>query len=60
VAEQLASTFRNLTDLLKYWRDDASPGIASDISEFEAYEALARLLRFSHFAIDRRDELLTR
>ena len=57
VREQLAKTFRNLTDLLKYWRDDASHGTASDISEFEAYEALARLLRFAHFAADHQKEL---
>jgi len=53
----LATTFRNLTDLLKYWRDDASHGTASEISEFEAYEAIARLLRFAHFAEDHRAEL---
>jgi hypothetical protein len=52
VSAHLAGTFRNLTDLLKYWRDDASHGIASEISEFEAYEAVARLLRFAHFASD--------
>lgn len=57
VSEPLARTFRNLTDLLKYWRDDASHGVASDISEFEAYEALARLLRFAHFASDHYAEL---
>jgi hypothetical protein len=57
VPEPLAGTFRNLMDLLKYWRDDASHGTASEISEFEAYEALARLLRFAHFAMDHRTEL---
>ncbi len=57
VAAHLANTFRNLTDLLKYWRDDASHGTASDISEFEAHEALARLLRFAHFASDHNAEL---
>jgi len=57
LAEPLAGTFRNLTDLLKYWRDDASHGTASEISEFEAYEALARLVRFAHFATDHKTEL---
>jgi hypothetical protein len=57
VPDTLARTFRNLTDLLKYWRDDASHGVASEISEFEAYEALARLLRFAHFASDHQAEL---
>ena len=57
VGAPLAATFRNLTDLLKYWRDDASHGVASEISEFEAYEALARLLRFAHFATDHKADL---
>ena len=57
VSERLAGTFRNLTDLLKYWRDDASHGAASEISEFEAYEAIARPLRFAHFATDHGSEL---
>jgi len=56
-SSQTSNTVRNLTDLLKYWRDDASHGIASDISEFEAYEAIARLLRFAHFATDHKTEL---
>ena len=59
VSERLARTFRNLTDLLKYWRDDASHGMASEISEFEAYEALAQLLRYAHFASDHYAELTT-
>lgn len=56
--EPLGSQFRNLTDLLKYWRDEAAHGVISDISEFEAYEALARLLRFAHFVDDHWDELV--
>ena len=59
VSGQMAKTFRNLTDLLKYWRDDASHGMASEISEFEAYEALARLLRYANFASDHYAELTT-
>lgn len=60
VPELLAKTVRNLTDLLKYWRDDASHGTSSEISEFEAYEALARLLRFAHFATDHYVDLTSR
>jgi hypothetical protein len=56
--EPLASQFRNLTDLLKYWRDEAAHGVISDISEFEAHEALARLLRFAHFVDDHWNELV--
>jgi NAD(P)-dependent dehydrogenase (short-subunit alcohol dehydrogenase family) len=29
VSEPVAKSLRNLTDLLKYWRDDASHGVAS-------------------------------
>ncbi len=52
VPDRLAGSFRSSTDLLKYWRDDASHGVISDISEFEAYEAISRLLRFAHFITD--------
>ena len=57
VSAQTAASFTELTALLNYWRDNASHGIASAISEFEAYEALARLLRFAHFAADHKAEL---
>jgi hypothetical protein len=57
--EPLAGNFRNLVDLIKYWRDEASHGTLSDISEFEAYEALARLLRLAHFVDDHWTELTT-
>ncbi len=55
--EVLRRTFLNLTDLVKYWRDEASHGLWSEMSEFEAYEALARLLRLAHFARDHWDTL---
>ncbi|WP_413175890.1 hypothetical protein [Anabaena azotica] len=42
--------FRKYTDLLKYWRDDASHGAASSIQEEEAYTSLILLLRFVQFA----------
>jgi hypothetical protein len=48
---------RSLSELLEYWRDEASHGQESDISQFEASEALARLLRFAHFANDHWEEL---
>lgn len=53
----LAGPFRSATGLLSYWRDDAAHGIASNISEIEAHEALSRLLRFSQFANDNWAEL---
>jgi hypothetical protein len=55
--QPLAGQFRNLMDLLKYWRDEAAHGTVSEISEFEAYEAMARLLRLAHFADDHWNEL---
>lgn len=36
VRDRLADQFRTMTDLLKYWRDNASHGVLSEISEFEA------------------------
>lgn len=56
--EPLAGQFRSLMELLKYWRDEAAHGGVSDISEFEAYEAMARLLRLAHFVDDHWDELI--
>lgn len=55
--DPLSTQFKNLMDLLKYWRDEAAHGRISDISEFEAYDAISRLLRLSLFADDNWDEL---
>jgi hypothetical protein len=55
--EAIASPFRSATGLLSYWRDEAAHGTASEISEIEAHEALARLLRFAQFAWDNGNEL---
>lgn len=57
--DPIKKRFLALTDILKYWRDDASHGTFSDISEFEAHEALTRLLRFANFAKDNWKELTT-
>jgi hypothetical protein len=55
----IAEPFRSATGLLSYWRDDAAHGLASTISEIEAHEALARLMRFAQFTTDQWDELTT-
>jgi hypothetical protein len=55
--QSIADPFRSATGLLSYWRDDAAHGVASTISEIEAHEALARLLRFAQFATDNWGEL---
>lgn len=56
-SQALANRFKDLMDLLKYWRNAAAHGDDTDISEFEAFEALSRLLRLAHFTRDNWDEL---
>ncbi len=46
-SEHLKREFRGLTELLKYWRDEAAHGKASTISDNEAYTSLAMLLRYA-------------
>jgi hypothetical protein len=53
----IAGPFRSATGLLSFWRDEAAHGTASEISEIEAHEAVARLIRFSQFTNDRWTEL---
>jgi len=43
-------TFRGFMMLLKYWRDEAAHGRASEIGETEAFTALMLLLRLARFA----------
>jgi hypothetical protein len=40
-----------------HWRDETAHGIASNVSEIEAHEAIARLLRFAQFTCDNWNEL---
>jgi hypothetical protein len=56
----IASPFRSATGLLSYWRDEAAHGMASEISEIEAHDAIARLMRFAQFASDNWDLLTTK
>ena len=55
--QPIAEPFRTATSLLSYWRDEAAHGVASTISEIEAHEALARLVRFAQFSNDNWSEL---
>lgn len=48
----LKKDFEIYFSLLKYWRDEAAHGRKSDISESEAYTALALLMRCAQFARD--------
>lgn len=50
--------FRGYTVLLKYWRDEAAHGRASNISDNEAYTSLALLLRFTMFIHDNWNEFV--
>ena len=55
----LQEEYRGYASLLKYWRDEASHGRASAITDNEAYTALALLLRFAMFVNDHWNELTT-
>jgi hypothetical protein len=55
----IAAQFRSAMGLLSFWRDEAAHGVVSEISEIEAHEAVARLIRFAQFANDRWAELTT-
>jgi hypothetical protein len=44
--------FNNALGILSFWRDEAGHGIASNIGEIEAHEAISRLLRLARFTSD--------
>ncbi len=56
----LQAEYRGLSSLMKYWRDEAGHGRASNISDNEAFHSLASLLRLSTFMNDKWDELIKR
>jgi hypothetical protein len=56
-SERVQREFRGLATLLKYWRDSASHGQSSTVSDNEAYTSLALLLRFAAFVEDHWEEL---
>ncbi len=56
--KQIQNEYRGYTSLLKYWRDEAAHGRASEIKDNEAYTSLALLLRFATFVNDNWDELI--
>lgn len=49
---QVKGELEGLIELLKYWRDEAAHGAASDISDQEAFTSLAVLLRYGKFVSD--------
>jgi TPR repeat protein len=54
----IAGPFEIATGLLSYWRDETAHGAASNVSEIEAHEAIARLLRFAQFTCDNWGDLI--
>lgn len=57
VRKQIEHEFTGFLTLLKYWRDQAGHGAASNIGDNEAYTSLALLLRFGMYVNDWWDEL---
>jgi hypothetical protein len=55
VARQFASALH----VLHYWRDDASHGVHTTISEVEAQAAISELIRLAQFASDHWADLTT-
>jgi hypothetical protein len=49
--------FETALQVLHYWRDDAAHGMATTISEIEAYASLSQLLRLAQFTDDHFAEL---
>lgn len=56
--KQIQNEYKGYTSLLKYWRDEAAHGHASEIKDNEAYTSLALLLRFAAFVNNSWEELI--
>jgi hypothetical protein len=57
VSIPVKAQFETALQILHYWRDDAAHGMATTISEIEAYASLSQLLRLAQFADDHWGEL---
>jgi hypothetical protein len=53
----VARTFEAALQVLHYWRDDAAHGMATTITEVEAYASLTQLIRLAQFCSDHWAEL---
>jgi len=53
----VARQFQAALHVLHFWRDDASHGVHTTISEVEAHAALSELIRLAQFASDNWDDL---
>jgi hypothetical protein len=56
--KQIQDDYKAYSTLLKYWRDEAAHGKASNINDNEAYTSLALLLRLAMLINDNWDELI--
>jgi hypothetical protein len=57
VPEAVAKQFQTAMQVLHYWRDDASHGMETTISELEAHASISQLLRLAQFSSDHWQEL---
>jgi hypothetical protein len=57
LSASIARAFEAALQVLHYWRDDAAHGVATTISEVEAYASLSQLLRLAQFCSDHWDDL---
>jgi hypothetical protein len=57
VRQTVQTTFRGLTDVMKYWRDESAHGTTSSISDIEALASATLLLRFAQYASEQWEEL---
>jgi hypothetical protein len=55
--QQLQTGLKAFSESLKYWRDESAHGLASSISDEQAYTSLAMMLRLAQFATDNWKEL---
>ncbi|MFZ1962153.1 MAG: hypothetical protein WAU78_01560 [Roseiarcus sp.] len=60
VSTPVKTQFETALQILHYWRDDAAHGMATTISEMEAFASLSQLLRLAQFADDHWAELTRR
>ncbi len=48
--ERIRGAIVTASNLLSFWRDETAHGTATAVGEFEAHDAMSRLLRFAQFA----------
>ena len=56
--ERIRLAITTASNLLSFWRDETAHGTATAVGEFEAHEAMSRLLRFAQF-VDAESDAIT-